>query len=288
MKPELPLIQKWMQQVITHPDGIEAGIESDAAREQIDVGVNQVEQVIQRSQALNSLERLRVYGNAYYARLIDCLGEEYPALKHALGEETFASFAFAYLQQYPSTSYTLDQLGRHFVDYLQQTRPKEEPPGSWPDFLIDLARLEQTYNEVFDGPGIEQTEPLKTEELMLIPPEDWSRLRLNPSPCLRLLRFDFAVHEYATSVRKQEPTTYPQPKETFLVIFRWDYLVRRRPIDATQFKLLQLLSTGHPLGEALQDSLIDSPTTDATLATQLQTWFQFWTKWRFFEGVELV
>ena len=42
-----------------------------------------------RSQALTALERLAIYGHAYYARLLECLREEFPVLKHALGEELF-------------------------------------------------------------------------------------------------------------------------------------------------------------------------------------------------------
>ena len=79
-------IQQWMQSVITHPDGVVGGIESDGARRQIDVATENIEQVITPSQTLTSIERLEIYGNAYYARLLECLHDEYPALVHALGE----------------------------------------------------------------------------------------------------------------------------------------------------------------------------------------------------------
>ena len=82
--------------------------------------------IVTRSQSLTSTERLQIYANAYFARLFECLHEEFPALLHALGEETFDAFAFGYLQQYPSRSYTLAELGRNFAAYLAEVRPRGE------------------------------------------------------------------------------------------------------------------------------------------------------------------
>ena len=72
------------------------------------------------------MDRLAIYGSAYYLRLLECMREEFPATAHALGEETFDGFAAAYLQQYPSRSYTLCQLGTHFARFLVETRPPRE------------------------------------------------------------------------------------------------------------------------------------------------------------------
>ena len=151
-------LQRWMQAVIMHPEGVEAGMNSPAARDEIDAAPDEAEQVVTRSRALTAVERLAIYGSAYYGRLLECLREEFPATAHALGEETFDAFAAAYLQNYPSRSYTLTQLGKNFPSFLVETRPEREPGEpevSWPEFLADLARFEWTFSEVFDGPGVE-------------------------------------------------------------------------------------------------------------------------------------
>ena len=104
-----------------------------------------------------------------FARLLECLREEFPVLKHALTEEVFDTFAVGYLQHYPSRSYTLFDLGKNFPQYLADTSPSDDmedgPLASWPDFLIDLATLEWTFNEVFDGPGAEGAPLLDGEAL---------------------------------------------------------------------------------------------------------------------------
>src|SRR5258707_1575006 len=156
---ELGQLQRWMQAAIMHPAGIAEGIASAEARSYIDVGPDEAERVVTRSRAMTALERLAIYAYAYSARLVECLSEEFPVLKHALGEEVFDAFAVEYLERYPSRSYTLFQLGVNFPRFLAETRPDREADegvaAEWPDFLIDLATLERTFSEVFDGPGVE-------------------------------------------------------------------------------------------------------------------------------------
>src|SRR5260370_34801590 len=119
----LDTIQRWMQAAIMHPVGVAEGIASAEARAYIDVGPEEAETVRTRSRAWTTLDRLAISSYAYYARLLQCIREEFPVLKHALGEEVFDAFAVGYLLQYPSRSYTLFQLGANFPRYLAETRP---------------------------------------------------------------------------------------------------------------------------------------------------------------------
>ena len=149
--------------------------------------------------------------------------EEFPVLKHALGEEVFDAFAVGYLQQYPSRSYTLFQLAANFPQYLAETRPDagaaEGLPADWPDFVVDLARLELTFNEVFDGSGVEGEHLLEADPLLAITPERLLESRLVGVPSLRLLVLRSPVH--GTSPRA--PPRGPGPArtaETFLAVTR--------------------------------------------------------------------
>ncbi len=287
----LAQVQRWMQAVITHPGGIAAGLESEQARSEIDLSAPDVEQVVSRSRNLTSIERLEVYGNAYYARLLECLREEFPALRHAVGEETFDSFAFGYLQAYPSQSYTLAALGARFPLYLRETRPMDEAQSdgpSWPDLLIDLATLERTYSEVFDGPGVENEPLLTADELLKVAPDAWAETRIVTVPCLRLLRLDFPAHEYASTVKHGEQPSLPEARETFLAVSRRDYIVRRWDISAAESMLLESLQQGETLGDAIA-SMAESSVTDAVsfeeLAGRLREWFQNWTAWGLFQSL---
>lgn len=281
----LDLVQRWMLSVISHPDGIVSGIESDVAQRHVTVSANEIEQVITRSRQCTSLERLQVYGNAYYARLIECLQDEYPALRHALGDETFDAFAMAYLQNCPPRSYTLSQLGADFPSFLRETRPLDLPLDSaWPEFLVDLATLERTYSEVFDAPGPERQPRLRSADLFAIPLEAWPETRLIPAEGLRLLELRFPVHIYATSVRHKESPTIPPAAPTYLAILRQDFVVRRWPLAEPAFQLLNRLCAGHPIGTATETCQADAD--DEDFSNDLRSWFETWSEAGFFRAVE--
>jgi len=281
-------LQRWVQEVITNPDGISAGVESESARQEIDISGSQIEQVVEPSSRLGSAERLAVYGNAYFARLVECLGEEFPATCFALGEDTFQTFAFGYIKNRPSTSYSLGFLGERFPQYLIDTRPTDVPQPGWPDFLIDLATLERTYAEVFDGPGPEHLDTLQPEDLQAIPPELVSEIRFVPVPSLRLMEARFPVHEYVTAVRRDRSPEIPLPAETLLVITRRDFVVRRGTVSRAEFQLLRAILDGNTLGTAIELAAQELPDgSDDEFAASLSKWFQHWATAGWFLRVEL-
>ena len=286
----LDQLQRWMQTAVMHPDGVVSGMNSDEARRHIDAGAANVEQVLTRSRALSAVDRLAIYGSAYYARLLECMREEFPATAHCLGEETFDGFAAAYLQDYPSRSYTLCQLGTNFPRFLVETRPAREegePEVSWPEFLADLARFEWTFSEVFDGPGLEGKEVLGPAQVEAVPPERWPEARLVPSPCLRLLTFHFPVQEYHAAVRAGEKPGLPEPAETPLAMTRRRYVVHHSVLSGPEYRLLSALAGGQSVGAAIERVAQTADADLDPLAANLHQWFRRWAAAGYFERVEL-
>lgn len=285
-QPQLDVVQRWMQAVIVHPDGVAAGIESVAAQSEVTVTADRVEEVIDRSHTQSSIERLEVYANAYRARLMEVLVGEYPALVHAIGEEVFVELANGYLEAHPPRSYTLAVLGKYFPDYLAKSRPaRDDDQPDWADFLIDLARLERIYSEVFDGPGIEQITAISEDDLRGLSVEAWLHSKLIPAPCLRLATFDFPVHEYATDVRCERQPTPPLAQTTHLAITRRDFIVRRVGLSEPEFKVLSALIAGQTISEALESLLQTTRQPAAEITDDVRRWFQTWTVARYFVGI---
>ena len=287
--PALGRIQRWMQAVVMHPDGVVEGLKSPAAREQIDASADEAEKVVTRSKALTAVERLSIYGNAYYGRLLECLREEFPAVTHALGEETFDAFAVAYLQNYPSRSYTLTQLGKNFPRFLAETRPEREegePEVSWPEFLIDLAAFEWTFSEVFDGPGAEGKEVLHPATIQAVPADCWLEARLVGVDCLRLLALRYPVHAYFTAVRRKEEAVMPEPADTFLAVTRRQFMVRHYELSRPAYVLLTALLAGRPVGEAIGLAAEAAGPEIDRLAADLRQWFHDWAAEGFFQALQ--
>ena len=107
--PALADLQAWMQDRLMHP------------RHDSDDRGRSCADVLTPSRRLSPEQRVAVYVNAYAARLVECLRVEFPAVRHAAGEEAFDGFAAGYLQAQPSQSYTLAELGG---DSANTSRPR--------------------------------------------------------------------------------------------------------------------------------------------------------------------
>jgi hypothetical protein len=294
----LDVVQRWFQAVVTHPEGVEGGVASEEAQRLIRLNRSELEAVIGRSRNLTAAERMGIYANAYYARLLECLASFFPVLQKALGEDVFESFAFEYLQHYPSKSYTLGHLGESFARFLEETRPgPEEAYGEdsqagavgWPDFLIDLTVFEWNLNQVFDGPGVEGKPLLTAELLQSFPAERFAEARLIPVPCLRLLAFRFPVNAYYTAARhagEEEEPPIPDPAPEYVAFTRRDFVVRRFPLMPAQHALLEKILAGAPVGEAIAAAAEISGLDDEALGTELQIWFRLWVAEGFFQSID--
>ena len=249
-EPALRDLQGWLQAVICHPDGVAAAAAKEARR-WLNVPADALDDVVRPSAALTAEQRLGLYARSYQLRLLDCMRELHPALHHALGPALFDDFALDYLHANPSTSPTLFELDRGFADHLETTRPQsghgEEP---WPSLLVDLARLERLFLEVYDGPGVETVEIASTAALPSQLQPGWAQARVSAVPCLRLLASPYPVGRYLLDVRRGEQPTLPTPEACFLVLNRRDYVVVLHELSADAYRLLDALITGAPLGAA--------------------------------------
>ncbi len=285
-QPELRRVQGWLQAVICDPQGVAAGIESDAAREHVDVGIDHLEEVVTRSQALSAGQRLAVYGRGYFARLLECFRAEYACLRHALGDELFEKFVIAYLHEHPPRSYTLHQLAADFPRYLAGSRPTADPVTGvredWPDFLIDLAHLERAFVETYDGPGVEGRALLCGEQLRRLDDEQLAAVRVTTVPCLRLLPFRYPVPAYFRQLRRGQQPAVPQPADTYLAITRRDFRVQFYELHAATYRFLESLTQGCAVGAALEGAVPEAAGDASELVRSLKTQLTHWADTGFF------
>ena len=286
--PALDVVQSWFQAVISHPDGVASGISADEAQRLIGLGRDELERIVRRSKTMTASERVGIYAHAYYARLLECLGECFPILRRVLGPDLFEPIAFEYLQRYPSRSYTLDRLGDRFARFLEENRAADagEPPA-WPEMLADLARFEHAVARVFDGPGLEGEPPFAVETLQALGAEGLASARLIPSPSLRLLTFRFPLNDLYTAARQageQDELDFPAPGVEHLALCRRDFVVRRHPVSRSEYALLDAVLAGATLGEALEKAAEAAP-SGGDLAHEIERSFAAWTAAGFFRGV---
>jgi len=289
----LPLdaVQRWFQAVITHPNGVEEGVSSQEAQRIAHLRRDEIERIVRRSRQLSAEERIGIYAFAYYARLLEVLGEGFPSLRRLLGQEVFEGFAFEYLERYPSRSYTLDHLGARFPRFLEETRSADagEPPA-WPELLVDLALLEWEIAKVFDGPGLEAERPLAPADLEALGAERFASARLVAAPSLRLLAFRFPVNDLYTEIRNAgegDEIALPSPAPERLALCRSDFIVRRYPLRPWQHVLLEALVAGGTVGEAIARAAAVAEADESTAFSEdeIGRAFGAWTAAGFFRAL---
>ncbi|HWF75215.1 MAG TPA: DNA-binding domain-containing protein [Solirubrobacteraceae bacterium] len=248
-------LQEWLRAVITDPDGARAGLSSEAARR---VAPGELEAIVRSTSRLSAGERLELYSRSHRMRLLEVMRVTYPGLRHMLGNELFDDFALDYLQARPSRSYTLHDLGAAFADHLAATRPDADGvPEAWTSMVIDLARLERTFAEVYDAPGAEGERLPAGADLPSGPGLRWLEATVEPVRCLRLLRSSFPAGEYLSAVRRGDEPPEPVPAASFLAVSRRHYVVTLTPLETRSYRLLSDLVGGARVGAAAAAAGID-------------------------------
>jgi hypothetical protein len=266
-------LQRWFASVTTHPEGVlEGHLNPERSKK--------LERLVTPGPRLSAIDRVQIYKDSYFARLVECLADDYPALSYVLGEETFASLARGYIENHPSRSRSLNAYGQHLAAFC---RARPEP---WAGFAADLARLEWALVEVVHEPASESLAP---DALATIPAARWQTVRLLPSRGLRLLAFAYPVNDFFQAFRDERLPEMPGPAHTATVIYRQGLALWRMGLEPRAAALLKDLLSGVPLAVAVAslEARSQPAGTSEELARLLPHWLHSWVQSGLFRGVEL-
>jgi len=214
-------------------------------------------------------ERIDIYAQMYYARLLAVLREDFPRVAAILGCARFDAIVRAYLACYPSTHPSLRHLGRHFAAFLDTRTEAEAFP-----FLGDLARLEWTRLEVFDAPDAES---LRVDHLQNIVPDEWPDLRFQVIPAFQVFQSNWPVQEIWATAEEETPNRECLRQEkTTLRVWRQDFAVYHTRIDAIEQVALDHIFAGEPFAAvcAALESLLPAAEAASTVGSLLLRWIE--------------
>jgi hypothetical protein len=269
-------LEQWLVRVSTDPDGAAAGVRRAA----LPGAAASLETVVTPGPRLSALERLAIYNDGYFARLLECLRDDYPALAYVLGDGEFERVAHDYVARCPSRSPSLNAFGARLPAYLAMRSE------AWAPFAVELARLEWALVEVVHA---EMGSPLDAHALATLGPEDWPHVRLSASPALRLLDFTYPVNRFYQAFRAgDEPEPEPPPASASSVaVHRSGLSVYRLELEPVMRILLADLAAGKTLGGALAQLERRLTATElATVQQNLSGWFGAWIESGFFVALE--
>jgi hypothetical protein len=242
-------LQALLYRLITAPEGVAAGLKAEA--HPVDLNT-----IISGDERIGAANRLGIYADAYFYRVLDALREDFPAILAVVGEDEFHNLITGYLVAYPPTEPSLLDAGRHLGEYLESTVEFDR----WP-FLTDLARLERALIESFHAANVI---PLDGATMQSIPPAEWPGVPMRLHPSVRLVRVGWRIDEVVRAVVQHSiEVPRPSPEPITLIIWRQrnEALYRAaEPAEAIALHLLQPWADFASICEAIADASDGSDT----------------------------
>lgn len=181
--PDLRRTQEIFWDLIVAPEGVGPAVAELEARGA--AGSQAVDRLFAGDERLSAVQRLDIYANMYFYRLLDCLAEDFPKVLAAVGRVHFHNLATDYLLRHPSEHPSLRHLGRRLPGFVAA-----HPLGATFPWLADLARLDWTRADLFDAAD---AVPLSRDALARLPQDEAGEAQFTLIPAFALLRFDHEV-----------------------------------------------------------------------------------------------
>jgi hypothetical protein len=221
------------------------------------------------SKTLRPEQRVGIYVDAYLARLVEALEEDFPAVARHAGHRPFRDLCRRSLEMFPSRSWSLHPLGRRLPELLS---------GG----ARDLARLEVAMSEVFDGGSVP---PLRPADFGTMAPETLAGSRLAFVPAFRLLALDHDANPFVDAVRRERELPKLRRRKSWVAVYRKEFQVWRLDLKAPAHAALSALRQGRTVAQAVAAAARLWTGKPGELQARIRQWFGEWVSEGFFSKV---
>ncbi len=259
MKSELKEIQYWMQNALIDPS--------------INVDSTMLDKHINTASQMGANGRLAIYQRSYYARLIECMRNQFKALVYTLEDGLFEEFCRMYLSIYPSQDPSLSPLGNQFPQFLENIRPDKEQPELWIDFMIAMAQFELDLYRIFDKEGNEAYGYADTSVQ-----DEHLKLQL----CFSVHYYPFMVNTYYQEISLGNTPDITPQEDTYIAFVRLNYQVFVHRLEEKQYQLLGFIVKEESVEKGLQEFTTYYNLDPKRVKMRWNVWRSDWIKKGFF------
>ena len=227
----LKQLQSILYRLITAASGVAEGL---AAERSMPAGG--LDALVLGDDRLSAEDRVDIYANMYFYRLLEVLKEDFPATLRVLGDDNFHNLATGYLLEYPPTEPSVHYCGRHLAQFLRGHALRKDAP-----YLADLAALERAVVEVFHGPD---APVLEAEQLSAIAPEKWPALTMRTHPAAQILKLEYRVAELLRAVEEEREWKPAAASDAEVIVWRRNSQVFYRDLEKVEQRALAAARSG--------------------------------------------
>jgi hypothetical protein len=189
-------------------------------------------------------ERVDVYANMYYWRILDALREDFSQLVKLLGEDLFQKLIRDYLRRNASEHPSLGYVGRHFPRFLRE-RGEEFSRSD----VADLAELEWSRARVFEDAAAPSISATAVKNIL---PQDFAFATVRLIPALRLIDLEHDVASVWRRLENDEEPGDPTCVATHIVVWRPEFEVLHSVVEADEAEGVRLALEGRTFAEVCE------------------------------------
>ena len=264
MPSDLNWVESLLYRLITAPSGVAEGLAQEKS-----LAPDSLANVIIGDDRLTAEERVDIYANMYFYRLLDVLKEDFPATLAILGADRFHNLVTGFLIEYPPAHFSISYAGEHLADFIRA----HPLCGEFP-FLPDLARMERALIEVFHAPD---AVPLDAQAMREIPAEQWPSMRLRLHPARQILALEWEIAPILKAVEQGDAPTPPGRDNLAMLIWRNRNSVFYRAIDEAERAAIDALASGTTFAEiceVIASGVAEGEDPAAAINQRLEVWLR--------------
>lgn len=274
----LKALQQWFANIITRP------IDENSQMNPISPSGIPMEKeawdYIAPSPTLKPAQRIQLYNQQYWWRLINTMQEIYPTVNRLFSYNEFnQELATPYLVKYPPKHWSLSYLGDRFPQWLDEEYHEKDR-----ELVLNAAKIDWAFNDAFlapQWPTLDGTY-LQGEEMLTLP--------LNLQPYVHLFELPYDMFQFRVQFLEKEPEYWVEhdfpkletSKEKFhFVLFRNpanSTIVEK--ISACEFQVLNQFKTTTTVDHLCQWLEEQEGILIEQASLNLNLWFQRWTAQR--------
>lgn len=274
---KLKKTQMWFGSIISRP------IDEDSRMNPISPSGQSMEieacDYICPSPTLRPAQRIQIYNQQYWWRLLNTLHETFPLVTRLFGYHDFNKFiAIPYLKKYPPTHWSLNTLGHLLSDWVTTEYNENDK-----QLVFDAAQIDWAFNHSFCSM---QKEPILPTSLSKNGnPEELLNKIIGLQEHIHLFAVDYDLFTFRVDFLKEKPeywvdNDFPllnKEKKFHFILFRNSHNdIESKEIPEAEYRLLKLIQSKITIEnlchwlEKQQGSLYEEA------QQKLHLWFQEW------------
>jgi hypothetical protein len=269
---ELKKTQEWFASIITRPIDVDNNMISvSPTGNQMS---EEAKQYIIPSKGLKPHERIQIYNQQYWWRLLTIMQENFPLVTRLFGYHDFnQTIAFPYLNKHKPSTWSLNVLGDTLENWVA-----EEYEANDKKLILEAVKIDYAYLFSFFA---KKKEPLNFE---LLNSEELSFKNLTLQPHVHLFQLDSDLIEFRSNLYKESPdywveNDFPKLKkgEFHFILYRNHHnFVLADTISPIAYNILSMFKQGASIDSICEWLETQDEETFEEASSNMQNWFGNW------------